>query len=813
MTLINSTLMAGMLLASVPVILHLVMRAKPKRIEFPALRLLKTRQTSNARRMQLRHLLLLLLRTLLIATLVLAVARPSLPAARYSLRWWEWLIFAVSVIGAVLVYYWLSEKLFSNAGDSVIRQEKRRRLRLWCVLGGVLAVVAGVVFPWSFRVRAELLSPRTDVMENIPVAAVFILDTSYSMAYRNENRTRLEHARTVVTDHLERLPANSRAAVCGISADDDIIFQADFSGAGSRLDSLTLTSVPESLNRRLKAAIQAQIDDRQRVQEDSNTGGSADLYAREIYVLTDFSRSAWTTPDESELAELIQSHSWLQIYLVDLSVPQPVNAALTGLRLSEETTVAGRDLLLTMNVTGTPGTPVNSTVETLLVDPTGVETRFGAAQIVRLENGMAQIQTAIRVRSDQQFVQGIVRLTTADPLMEDNQRYFCFGVRPMPRILLISDRAEETAMLRHVYMPLEQEKLGTASAECTTVVTAQLGRVNFAQYDVIVVVNCARPEESFWNSLRSFAESGGGVLVVAGSNRIQAESWSVPAARALLPATPIRSVPFRNDPAGFRVSHPEHPAVRNFALDESASAELAAVAVDRRWAVEPAADSRVLMTYTGPDSYPALLERRTGAGQCLMLTSAIDNLNDGGRLWNNFVVSWSFVMFADEMLQHLTGANRTRRNYNAGEAVVFPVPGSQRFEQFLLRRPGLRQTRGSLPAEESSVLLTDAVDPGHYLLRPFESKSTWSEAFAVNVRDSESDLTPISDDDLLGLTGRDRVSIVHDVRDLQRVVRVGRLGVEVFPVIMGLVLMLFCAEHLMSNFFYDSPAETDSSRG
>ena len=60
MSLINASLLFGMGLAALPVILHMIMRSKPKRIEFPALRLLKSRKVSNSRRMQLRHLLLLL---------------------------------------------------------------------------------------------------------------------------------------------------------------------------------------------------------------------------------------------------------------------------------------------------------------------------------------------------------------------------------------------------------------------------------------------------------------------------------------------------------------------------------------------------------------------------------------------------------------------------------------------------------------------------------------------------------------------------------------------------------------------------------
>ncbi|HRA87859.1 MAG TPA: hypothetical protein PK992_07315 [Planctomycetaceae bacterium] len=49
----------------------------------------------------------------------------------------------------------------------------------------------------------------------------------------------------------------------------------------------------------------------------------------------------------------------------------------------------------------------------------------------------------------------------------------------------------------------------------------------------------------------------------------------------------------------------------------------------------------------------------------------------------------------------------------------------------------------------------------------------------------------------------ENVTIVHEALELQRAVRMGRLGIEVFPVLMGLLILLFCAEHLMANYFYD----------
>src|SRR4051812_16147995 len=55
-------LLFGLLLAGVPVLLHLLMKQKPKRLPFPAFRFLKQRYRTNQRKLNLQNLLLLLLR-------------------------------------------------------------------------------------------------------------------------------------------------------------------------------------------------------------------------------------------------------------------------------------------------------------------------------------------------------------------------------------------------------------------------------------------------------------------------------------------------------------------------------------------------------------------------------------------------------------------------------------------------------------------------------------------------------------------------------------------------------------------------------
>ena len=75
---VNPLFLLGACAIAVPIVLHLIMRQKPKLFEFPALRFVQRRHDRNQRRLRLRHLLLLLLRAAAIAILALALARPSI---------------------------------------------------------------------------------------------------------------------------------------------------------------------------------------------------------------------------------------------------------------------------------------------------------------------------------------------------------------------------------------------------------------------------------------------------------------------------------------------------------------------------------------------------------------------------------------------------------------------------------------------------------------------------------------------------------------------------------------------------------------
>jgi hypothetical protein len=71
----------GLAAAAVPALLHLLQRRQPPTLVFPAVRYLVDAEERHSRKLRLRNLLLLLLRTVLIAAIALAAARPVVPTA------------------------------------------------------------------------------------------------------------------------------------------------------------------------------------------------------------------------------------------------------------------------------------------------------------------------------------------------------------------------------------------------------------------------------------------------------------------------------------------------------------------------------------------------------------------------------------------------------------------------------------------------------------------------------------------------------------------------------------------------------------
>jgi hypothetical protein len=78
MTFLNPLALIGLAAASIPLLIHLLSQRRLRTIEFSSVRFLKELQRTSMRRLRIRQILLLVLRTLIIISVVVAFSRPAL---------------------------------------------------------------------------------------------------------------------------------------------------------------------------------------------------------------------------------------------------------------------------------------------------------------------------------------------------------------------------------------------------------------------------------------------------------------------------------------------------------------------------------------------------------------------------------------------------------------------------------------------------------------------------------------------------------------------------------------------------------------
>ncbi len=165
MTFVNAALLAGAALVALPIILHLIMRRKPRYFEFPALRFVEQRHEKNQRRLRLRHLLLLALRAAAIVLLAFALSGPSI-------QFGSGVGSREAPVAAVLVFDTAPRMQYRQGNQT--RIEAAREMALW-LLGQLpaesqVAVIDSRGGPGAFHADFSTARQRIERLETPPAA-------------------------------------------------------------------------------------------------------------------------------------------------------------------------------------------------------------------------------------------------------------------------------------------------------------------------------------------------------------------------------------------------------------------------------------------------------------------------------------------------------------------------------------------------------------------------------------------------------------------------------------------------------------------
>ena len=821
MQLINPAIIYGLGLAAVPVILHMLLRARPKPHLFPALRLLEERRRHNRRRLRLRHIWLLLLRIALIALLVLAVARPKLPAADYWPRWPGEVLGLLAVFAVPLIVYRLVLGRWRRRGWPGHLLSTRRSL----LRGGLGLVIVLLLSLWAGgwygpRVGAEVTTPSPGAARNAPVVAVFIFDTSQSMEYRHQSKTRLELAQEIAREHLARLPVGSRVAVIDTAVESTraapaaadqqaalarfVLFQSSPVALRRRIDQLVLHPVSRTLNGCIESGLSLLKSNRER---DITRAAGEDQFVREVYVFTDLARGAWSsgTADATRLNRAVEKCPWLGgIYVVDTGVANPVNTGIASLDLSRQRVADGGAVTITAAIDGIGHEgEVALTVDLLVINAAGKRVPRGSTE-VKLMGGAAATASLVADGLTGPFVQGELRLRSSDPLAADDVAYFTVAVASAPRVLVVAPTAQEAAYLVESLAPRQEVERGRARFRCDHIPPNRLADATLSDYRTVILLNVPEVAEESWSALERFVESGGGLGVVLGSSvhwqqdrGVKPSSYNSPAAQAVLPATLDVSRKF-TPPEYLDLRNATHPALKLFA-DLGGAGDLVLRDVRLYWRLESGPGSQVVARFTGDAHDPALLERSLGNGRTLMLATALD-LRWG---WNDLARSDWFVVLVDQLVGYLAQRSGESYTYEANTSLAVQLFPTRSVTEFSVVAPDGSQRPGQ--SRNGQVLTIDVSEAlGHYQVRGRGDASNWVSGFSLNLDAAERDLSRLAAEDLDALLGADRYQVATDLEELERSVGDMRIGREVFPMLLLLLLLVFCSEHLVANRFYES---------
>jgi hypothetical protein len=846
MTFVFPFLLGGLVLIGVPVLIHLIMRQKPKTLPFPAFRFLVQRHRTNLRKLRLRHLLLLALRIGLILLICLALARPKVFNEALKLG-------TDRPVAAVLVFDTspsMEYTVTSEKGKLTRLDDAKRRGRelLGQLPDGSRVLILDTADP-VLSGKGEWLSSMHQVGKRIdglrvrhgggPVTArvedayrlfddlartkgddatrhlarLLVVFSDRTPASWDAGRARqLEEARDQVPPPFERLP-QLRDRVPGVVEllgelrtrlqppagqdfpEKDLIDKLE--QARERAAGLSEDEYPDAGLSKLVTAARSRT--RELLRALDKLGKDVPAAAKDYHAKL-----------SGVLYGLLHDLRGVHEVYIDVGVDDPADGALLEFELprsprqnAPRQVFAADEKVIVRAVLQATGKGVENSLRWTL------DGKHQTDQAVTVKAGDKQpfafeIDCKKLAPGEHQLQ---VELVNPDLLPANNVRYLTFALRQPRHILVVSDNPSKAQRWQDALESLR----GLGEFRVKRITPEQCLKEDLSAFQAVYLFDVAEPDADLWGRLKRYVESGGGLGVVPGGEEVKAEAYNSAEAKALLPGQ-VQGIRTVAKPAGrwdFDQIPYQHPMMARYREWKSANADLVSEARTawRYWQVTADKDKNVtvLAKYAGSGE-PALLERLVGGtggrpGHVLLFTTTLDRRTPP---WNDYLdtLNTFYLALALQATSHLAGDTEpVQLNFVSGQTVpVVTLPLAQRFKEYTVSGPG--ELRDAVPAEagQNTLRLPQAVVPGNYAVHG-EGKRVAS--FSVNLPQEETVLQRLPVEAVESLFGKGAVVPV-DVRADLRAAMSGQWSqpVELFPFLMVVLLFVLAVENLLANKFY-----------
>lgn len=818
MSFLHVSLLAGALLAIVPIALHMLGRKQPKAMTFPAIRFVRQTAVAAQKGWNIKRWLLLALRVLLLVLAAFALSSPRVPSGEFA----NYLLLGMLGLFALLA---------TGAAATAIANRKSASLRLGTAVIAVLlwAITGAWGIATGFGGAKQILPTSTG-----PIATAIILDTSPSMDYQYRNKTRLEEAKEMAGWLMDRLPVGSQIAI--VNSDTNVRLLADRTSANRQLEKTIVEGRGAALPQRIANAIDALE--------------RSELERREIYVLSDMSSVAWRDAEMAGIAnrlnglngspnasgkpdEQTKSGARILVQIIDVSVPEKEkkNWGFKKVNLDQQSTVPGASVSIEIDVEGWPGSGAEQMTVELLAEP--VERNLVIKgdsvvkpdlipidrQLIDIPDGGAFSARLTWKDLSEGTNHAQIRLSRPDPLMGDNIAYLSVEAKPQGQSLVVANDMRDAQLIAFAIDPSEQSTdvdtketaenaSGMRSQSGAKIETyAKLGIVPLADYSNIILYDPSGIDADTCDKLGQWVVEGGGLMIVMGSALATPAEWMDSPMQTLLPGTVKRITRRDFSDRGIVLS----PSVLNhsmWSIFERPIEEIpwAAYPIFRHWDIEDLnAGAFPLMRFTQSE-LPAIVEESRGQGR--IVTWAVPYpepfAHAPGQEWSELFrtsrAEWPGYALFVGAVRYLASWSDQQLNYYVEQAAVLNNNSSIMPLKYQLFDPSGEQS--SVESTNETLVCNYTRFPGTYRLKGLRPQGPLVRGFSVNIKPEEVTLMRANAPAIDAALGAGNYRLAQDLNDLESSIGEGRYGRELSPFLLAMLALLFMSEQTMASRFY-----------
>jgi hypothetical protein len=789
MTFLHLSLLAGGLLAVAPVVMHLLGRKQPKVIVFPAIRFVRQTAIQAQRGWTIKRWLLLALRVLLVLLAALAFASPRVPSSQIA---------TIVLLGLVCLFALIAT---AAAVTSALSQKSRSVTLVASLIALLLWGGGGVWFALSS------FGGSSSVLPNFggPIAAAIVIDTSPTMDYMYQNKTRLDVAKETASWLMDRLPIGSQIAV--VNSDNNARLVADRMSANRLLDKTLAEGRASGMVQRITNALEVLK--------------KAELDRREVYVLSDLNVTAWRDVETSTIATMLAEESGnpgekaksnILVQLIDVSIPQTEikNWGIQNFTLSQQTSVPGASVTIACEVEGSKGTPAEQMTIEFAKEPLERELVVRGGTLIQPDLTVVDRQLINVPESGatpvsfewKDLVEGVnhaqLRIARSDPLSTDNIVYLTVETKAGGQSVVVSDDRDLGEIIgfaietEFATIPKVESYVGFSSLRLDDITS-------------IVLYDPTTLDADTSDRLEKWVREGGGLMIIMGGGFASAEQWNDSPVSRLLPGVVKRVT--RRAPTDRSVvltpSSPNHPmwSVFQRPVDE---VPWATYPIHRHWDLEDLKPSTSSIMRFTQSELPAIVEEYRNQGR--IITWAVPYPDPVEQPWSELFRTtnsdvWSYGLFAGA-LRYMASPGSHQFNYLVDQPAIIENKITVYPQKYSLFDPKGEQS--SVESGGESLVCNYTRFPGPYRLKGLKLQGFVIRGFSVNVDRKEIRLERVPNESLDAALGKDNFRIARERKDIEFSLGEGRHGRELTPYILVMVVMLFMAEQTMASRFYQT---------